>query len=100
VPPSPLTSPDITGAWYDKDHTGSGFNILQTGSGLLVYYYGWDKDGHRLWLANRDMLSDPIVPGTPLTLIMVETQGGTFSAPAKPGTLNLPPKNGRQEARG
>jgi hypothetical protein len=78
----------VTGAWYDQKYNGSGFNLLMTDSGLLLYYYGWDKDGNRLWLS-ADFGPKQIVAGTPIKFDMVETNGGTFTAPAGPETQTL-----------
>jgi hypothetical protein len=75
----------VTGAWYDPIYTGSGFNMTMTDQGLLLYYYGWDKDGNRLWLS-ADFGPKQIVAGTPIKFDMVETHVGTFTAPAKPDT--------------
>jgi hypothetical protein len=78
----------VTGAWYDPTYDGSGFNLLMSDSGLLLYYYGWDKAGNRLWLSalSGDTTPGKIVAGTPIAFNLVETNGGTFNAPALPGT--------------
>jgi parallel beta-helix repeat protein len=85
----------VTGAWYDPVYTGSGFNMVMTAQGLLSYYYGWDKNGHRLWLV-ADTGPKQIAAGTSATLNMIETNGGTFLAPAKPGA----PPNGTNSTWG
>jgi hypothetical protein len=65
-----------------------------TDSGLLLYYYGWDKNGQRLWLT-AEINPTPIVAGTPIAFNLIQTNVGTFTAPAKPttqtpwGTLTL-----------
>ncbi|MDR2013741.1 MAG: hypothetical protein LBQ20_12090 [Rhodanobacter sp.] len=85
----------VTGDWYDPAYNGSGFNMLVAPQGLILFYYGWDSDGNRLWLIS-DVTPTQIVPGTPITLNMSQTSGGHFLAPAKPastlsswGTLKL-----------
>jgi hypothetical protein len=82
----PLSPQAITGAWYDPAYTGSGFNTLMTDAGLLLYYYGWDKDGNRLWLMSNPFGPTQIVPGAPITITLVQTNGGKFLTPAIPGT--------------
>jgi hypothetical protein len=83
-----LTPQQITGAWYDPAYAGSGFNMTMTPAGLLIYYYGWDKDGNRLWLSS-ELGPTEVVGGTPVMLNMVETNGGTFLDPAKPETQSI-----------
>ncbi|MDR2011930.1 MAG: Ig-like domain-containing protein [Rhodanobacter sp.] len=85
-PPPPLTPQEITGDWYNPAYDGSGFNITQTSQGLLLFYYGWDSGGNRLWLIS-DIGPKQIVPGTAVTLNMNETSGGSFLVPALPKTL-------------
>jgi hypothetical protein len=77
----------VTGEWYDPAHSGSGFNVVMAGTGLILFYYGWDNSGNRLWLIS-DSGPTPIVMGTSFTLNMSETNGGSFLSPAKPSTLS------------
>jgi hypothetical protein len=76
----------VTGLWYDPRFNGSGFNMAMTSAGLLAYYYGWDKNGNRLWLMS-DLGPASIAQGDTLTLPMRMTTGGRFLTPAKPSTL-------------
>jgi uncharacterized repeat protein (TIGR02543 family) len=92
-PPPPsraLTSQEITGDWYDPAYNGSGFNIIQTTQGLLLFYYGWDNAGHRLWLIS-DIGPKQVNSGTPLVLNMnqTNTNTGRFLTPAAPSTLTV-----------
>jgi hypothetical protein len=80
------STPSVTGAWYDPASTGSGFNMLVAPQGLILFYYGWDSDGNRLWLMS-DVTPTLITPGTPITLNMKETNGGHFLTPADSSTL-------------
>jgi hypothetical protein len=77
----------VAGAWYDPAYDGSGFNMTMTPAGLIVYYYGWDRNGNRLWLMS-DIGPTTITPGETLTLPMRVTNGGRFETPAKPSTLS------------
>ena len=94
IVPSTLSYQNLTGLWYDPKFTGSGFNVLASGSGFLVTYYGWDSNHNRLWLAS-DTGPTQITAGAAITLNMWKTNGGAFYAPAPPpsktlwGTLTL-----------
>ncbi|MDR2013735.1 MAG: hypothetical protein LBQ20_12060 [Rhodanobacter sp.] len=86
TPAQIMTPQEITGDWYAAAHDGSGFNITQTDQGVLLFYYGWDSSGRRLWLIS-DIGPRQIRAGTAVTLNMNETNGGHFMTPALPGTL-------------
>jgi hypothetical protein len=81
-----------SGLWYDPSFSGSGFNFMTAGQSLLVTYYGWDKTGQRMWLTS-EIGPATITNGTPITLKMSYTTGGTFGNPqnnhADWGTLTL-----------
>jgi hypothetical protein len=86
-----LTPQDITGDWYDPAYDGSGFNLIMTGSGLIVDYYGWDTVGNRLWLVSDNGPTTQIASGKSVTLNMFQTGGSTlynFLVPAKPSTAS------------
>jgi uncharacterized repeat protein (TIGR02543 family) len=88
-PPPPLLTPrQITGDWYDPVYNGSGFNITQTTEGLLLFYYGWDNAGNRLWLIS-DIGPKQISAGTSIVLNMNQTNDGHFLTPASPDTLTV-----------
>lgn len=76
----------LTGLWYDPTYTGSGFNITAATAGLMVTYYGWDKDGKRLWLTSATGPGQ-ISLGQSITLKLGETLDGTYSTPAPPSTI-------------
>jgi hypothetical protein len=75
----------LTGLWYDPKCSGSGFNIMESTAGLIVTYYGWDKDGERLWLTSA-IGPDQVLLGQSITFSLTQTVGGTYSAPALPST--------------
>ncbi len=77
----------VSGLWFDPALDGEGFNLLETGSGLVVTFYGYDKSGQRLWLISN-ALSDPVAFDTELTVTMLEGQGGEFQLPLPPSELN------------
>jgi len=39
----------LAGAWFDLNSEGEGFNLIVTPIGAVIYYYGFDKKGDRLW---------------------------------------------------
>jgi hypothetical protein len=84
--PQTLTPQAVIGDWYDPAYDGSGFNLLMTGSGLTLYYYGWDSNGNRLWLVS-DIGPTQITPGAAFTVNMLQTNGGSFLTPANPSTV-------------
>lgn len=50
IPPSDIASA-ISGSWYDPASNGAGFMIHAVNDNVaVVYYYGYDADGSRLWL--------------------------------------------------
>ena len=82
-PPAPVmpeSNNAYNGAWYDPSLEGEGYNILTADSGTVVYFYGSDSDGERLWLIS-DVVPDVIVPGRDVTFVMYESTGGTFARP-------------------
>ena len=82
-PPGPVmpeSNNAYNGAWYDQSLEGEGYNILTTDSGTVVYFYGSDSDGERLWLISN-VVADVIVPGNDVTFVMYESTGGTFARP-------------------
>lgn len=49
-----LTLTSVNGLWFDPAYNGSGFNVVQTTSGFLMYFYGYKDggDGETLWLVS------------------------------------------------
>ncbi|HKJ18503.1 MAG TPA: hypothetical protein VJ984_14210 [Xanthomonadales bacterium] len=48
--PDVVYSHELSGLWYDPELDGEGFNVLVADNTLVVYFYGYDSDGERLWL--------------------------------------------------
>ena len=82
--PPPPTMPDANnaynGAWYDASMEGEGYNILTTSSGTVIYFYGSDVHGQRLWLISS-LVTDVLQPGKDVTFVMYESTGGTHAEP-------------------
>lgn len=70
----------FAGLWYDPAFDGEGFNIVTTDGGTIVYYYGSDDRGNRLWLIS-DLIPGEIRTGVPIDVLMYESTGGIFRTP-------------------
>jgi len=96
--PAPETKPAnnaFTGLWYDPALDGEGFNIVTAEGSTIVYFYGSDNRGNRVWLIS-DPVPGEIKAGIPIETLMFESTGGIFTSPIKSsrglsawGTLNL-----------
>ena len=86
-PKTPVSAPEnvrFAGLWFNPDDSGEGYNFITSRSGFVVYYYGNDRDGQRLWLVSEGNPAD-VVPGEPLNMVMYESTGGSFDAPITSG---------------
>ncbi len=85
-----LVNPQLTGAWFDEQTPGQGFNLQLTTVGLFGYYYGYHA-GEQLWL-QLGIYDGPIVFGQPIDVPVFAPSGGTFGQPDDP---TAPPVWGR-----
>lgn len=99
---SPPAPPEVkaannafTGLWYAPALDGEGFNIVTSDGGTVVYFYGSDSRGNRIWLIS-DPIAGEIRTGQAINVLMFESTGGDFSQPvpsarglAAWGTLSL-----------
>lgn len=81
----------LSGSWYDPAYDGSGFNLIQTSNGFLIYFYGYKNsaNGDAQWLLS-EVISDPIRKGQTVTAKVFSTlanNGGNFMT--KPTTPNF-----------
>ena len=110
--PAPEAKPAnnaFTGLWFDPALDGEGFNIVTATGGTIVYFYGSDSRGNRIWLIS-DPIPGEIKAGIPMEALMFESTGGVFSSPVKSsrglsawGTLTLEfsgCKNGKSTLNG
>ena len=84
-PAVPATKPAnnaFTGLWYDPALDGEGFNIVTAAGGTIVYFYGSDSRGNRVWLIS-DPIPGVIEIGKPMETLMFESTGGIFSSPVQ-----------------
>jgi len=93
---SPIENPaGLSGLWFDPALDGEGYNIIYTSSGLLVYFYGYNDSGERIWLIS-EIYTEELNFGQSIDLSILEISGGTFALPALPaenatvwGNLNI-----------
>ncbi len=76
---------DATGAWFDPTTSGQGWNFVQTGVGLIAFFYGYDQSGAPLWLITEEILD--IELGAPQSFNLLAGQGGSFDSPVPPQQL-------------
>ncbi|MEM9305040.1 MAG: hypothetical protein AAGE01_23215 [Pseudomonadota bacterium] len=67
----------LTGIWFDPALEGEGFTILDGRFGTIVYYFGFDGAGQRLWLVS-DVLPAGASSGS---VTLFRAGAGTFSSP-------------------
>jgi len=80
-PPAPSASNNaFTGLWYDPLLDGEGFNIVTTAGGTIVYFYGSDSKGNRVWLISG-LIPGDIEAGKAIEVVMYESSGGVFPTP-------------------
>ena len=71
----------VAGLWYDPDLDGEGFNVITASTGTVIFYYGFNAEGKRLWLISES-LANGFAFEQVFDLQMYEADGGTFSQPA------------------
>jgi len=96
--PAPEATPAnnaFTGLWYDPALDGEGFNIVTADGGTIIYFYGSDDRGNRVWLIS-DLIPGEIQAGITVEALMYESSGGVFTTPVPSarglsiwGTLNI-----------
>lgn len=91
----PTADGPLAGAWFDFDSEGEGFNMIVTPIGAVVYYYGFDKKGDRLWFISS-LIQQTLTVGQPVLADVFKATAGTFDQPVpseqaleKWGTLSL-----------
>lgn len=65
----------ISGAWYDPDRSGEGFQIqILDGDRGLIYWFTYDRDGNQMWLIG----TGPVSGNTLDITDTIVTSGGRF----------------------
>jgi hypothetical protein len=72
------------GLWYDPSLDGEGYNFVTADAGTIVYFYGSDAQGNRLWLLS-DLIRGNFGVGVDIEVTMFESTGGTFGDPIPSG---------------
>jgi len=70
----------LSGLWYDPALEGEGFNVLVADAGMVVYFYGYDSDGQRLWLVS-ETLTGEFGFGEDINLKVYKAREGEFVSP-------------------
>jgi len=70
----------LSGLWYDPALEGEGFNVLVADAGLVVYFYGYDSEGERLWLVS-ETLTGEFGFGEDINLKVYKAREGEFVSP-------------------
>jgi len=77
-----------SGLWYDTTLSGEGFNFIVTPGGVVIFYYGFDKEGNRLWLIS-DTITDIFEIGENFSATIYRAIAGNFDAPDSTALRNF-----------
>lgn len=81
--PPPAATPAnnaYNGLWFDPALEGEGYNFVTASAGTVIYFYGSDQFGNRLWLLS-DLINGAFGTGAPIVVTMYESTGGSFATP-------------------
>lgn len=92
---NPSADGPLAGAWFDFSTEGEGYNLIVTPIGSVIYYYGFDKTGDRLWFISG-LMQQTLVVGQTINTDLFKATVGTFDNPIpsdqsleKWGTLSI-----------
>ncbi len=71
---------ELSGLWYDPTLDGEGFNVLVADAGMVVFFYGYDTNGERLWLVS-DTITGEFVFGEDFHVPVYKAVEGDFASP-------------------
>ncbi|MEM7707266.1 MAG: pectin acetylesterase-family hydrolase [Pseudomonadota bacterium] len=74
---------NISGIWFDPNAPGDGFTVTQGNAGIVIYFFGYDARGERLWLVS-DVIQSGVYAAEPVVVEVVEGDSGTFAVPDSP----------------
>jgi hypothetical protein len=77
-----INASDLSGLWYDPSLDGEGFNLLVSDAGLVVFFYGYDTNGERLWLVS-ETFSGEFGFGEEIQLSLYKAVAGEFAFPVR-----------------
>ena len=78
---TPLVN-DFSGLWYDQSLEGEGYNVIKSPFGWMVYFYGYDKEGQRLWLVTELLKIEDFQLGFSYGFKVYVGTPGTFDMPS------------------
>ena len=86
-PPEDDRNNNWSGLWYDPRFDGEGYQIFETPSGWVVFFFGYTADEEQLWLVSETTdIGDPEL-NTTYELQMKVGTPGTFNSPSPPDQL-------------
>lgn len=71
---------ELSGLWYDPAQDGEGFNVLVADAGMVVFFYGYTRDGERLWLIS-DTITGDFGFGEDIHIPVYKAVEGEFTSP-------------------
>jgi len=77
---SPSPDGPLAGAWFDISAEGEGYNLIVTPVGSVIYYYGFDKKGDRLWFISG-LMQQTLAVGQTISTDVFKATVGTFDDP-------------------
>lgn len=85
VPAAPTVANNAyAGLWYDQSLSGEGYNVITSPAGTVIFFYGSDEDGNRLWLIS-ETLPGNFVLDDEVQILMYESTGGAWPSPIASG---------------
>jgi hypothetical protein len=85
--PAPSAGSDWSGPWFDPGSDGEGYLVFNTPVGWLIYYFGYSRDGDRLWLVSNIVDIENLVFGQNYEFSMLVGTPGTFNVPTPSADL-------------
>lgn len=76
----PTPDGPLAGAWFDFSTEGEGFNLIVTPIGSVIYYYGFDKNGDRLWFISG-LIQETLQVDQEVSTDLLKATVGTFDVP-------------------
>lgn len=74
----------LTGAWFDPETDGQGWNLLHTNDGVFGFFYGYSEVGAPRWLIAD---TEAVALGEAISFDLRFAEGGTFDDPVAPAGL-------------
>ncbi len=82
---APENALSLSGLWFDPTLPGDGFNLVAGDTASVVYFYGSDTRGQRLWLISEPFQAS-LAAGSEFEIELYQATEGSFDTPADPET--------------